>query len=277
MMANDLEGLLVVPLFIGGSPAKLAFSKEAAAGIRVIVNLRYSWSTDQGGMGTLPEPSSERETEFVQAAIATIREGRGVWGWEIGNEANNPREWPAGARLTAEDVARVYAKIWNAVEVSDRLSPGALDPYNAQAGDPRDWLRVIWQRIELIAGAEFVAAHGYVRGPDAALVGSTARFTDAPLLWQYLNYPGCVTALLDALPTAYRYHPVYVTEFNHLFVDVEPNWGWVRDSRAGEVISAAYAVAKAFAGVALYRWDGDAWAIRGNAAALDEVKGIGRV
>lgn len=275
MFANVARGLLMLPVFLGGAARALDYSAYERAGIRVIANLRYSWSTDCGGAGTLPTPGSPDEDAFIDAAISTIRTSAGVWGWEIGNEANNPREWPTGSTLTPDDVARVYAKIWNAVRPSDRLSPGALDPFNAQAGDPRAWLKAIWRSIELAAGAEFVTAHGYTRGPDPTLVGDMTRFGDDPLRWQYRNYPGCVTALLESLPNSYRELPVYVTEYNHLVTDVEPNWGWVRDSRAAEVVAAAHAAARGrFAGIALYRWDGDAWAVRENTAVLNAVKAI---
>ena len=84
-----------------------------------------------------------------------------------------------------------------------------------------------------------MTAHGYIRGPDANLVGSTAKFADWPLTWQYLNYPGCVTELLRYLPEQYETAPVYISEFNHLWKTVEPDWGWVNDARAGAVVGAA--------------------------------------
>jgi len=272
LKAQGLAGLLVVPVFLTGAGQKLDFSAYAAAGIRVIVNLRYSWSTDCGGMGTFPVPGSIRETAFINAAVWTIRESVGVWGWEIGNEANNPREFPAGAALTAASVAHVYNAIWDSVRVTDRLSHGALDPFNAAAEDPRDWLRGIYT---LAHGADFVAAHGYTRGPDPALVGDPERFSDDPLRWQYRNYPGCVTALLEALPDSYRELGVYVTEFCHLWKTSEATGdaGWVTDARAADVIRAAHAAAQmaGFAGIALYRWSGDAWAVSGNGAVLGAV------
>ena len=273
LVANGLRGLLVIPTFLGTTAQTLDYTAFANAGIRVLVNLRYSWSTDMGGAGTLPQPYTAPGNEFVAAAIATIRNSRGVWGWEIGNEANNPREWPRGETLTASGVARLYNQIWNGVRESDLLSPGALDPFNAQAGDPRDWLATIYGSI---AGADFLSFHGYSRGPDPAQIGSLDRFADAPLQWQYLNYPGCVAALWKALPSAYQGKPVYVTEYNHLYKDQEPNWGWVTDERAARVVQRAYAAAQEanLAGVALYRWTGDAWAVHDNAAVLGAVRDL---
>jgi hypothetical protein len=269
MRAEGAGDLLVVPAFLGGHATRFDFSREAEAGIRVIVNLRYSWSTDLGGAGTLPPLSAN--DRFVAAAIETIKSSAGVWGWEIGNEANNPREWPRGERLYPSDVTAVYNDIYD--QVSSRVAPGALDPFNAEAGDPRDWLEYTYSTI---SGAEFVTAHGYVRGPDPALVGSEARFADDPLRWQYLNYPGCVTELLKALPVAYQGHEVYVTEFNHLWKTVEGDWGWVDDVRAGEIVDVAhYAAAGAgLAGLAIYRWQGDEWQVRDNYHVLEAVKAL---
>lgn len=270
LIARGLRGLVVRPIYLGTTAQMLDFSAAAAAGLQVLVNLRYSYARDNGGAGTFPLPGTPAWYLFVEAAARTMITSRGVWGWEVGNEANNPREFPDDGPLTATDVAQTYdairERVWQST-ARPRMAPGALDPFNAEAGDPRDWLRRIWTEIQ---GAEFVGAHGYVRGPDPALVGSTARFADAPLQWQYLNFPGCVTALLQALPAQYVGLPVYVTEFNHLWTTGEGNWGWVDDARAAEVVRRARGAATAygFAGLALYRWAGDAWGIQNNQAVL---------
>jgi hypothetical protein len=276
MMDQGLRGLIVRPVYLGTAAQQLDFSAEAAAGLRVIVNLRYSFARDNGGQGTLPLPGTPAWVLFCEAAARTIITSQGVWGWEIANEANNPREFPAEGALTADAVALAYnlirERVWEST-VRPRMTPGALDPFNAQAGDPRAWLATIWQ---LITGAEFVSAHGYVRGPDPALVGSEARFADAPLQWQYLNYPRCVTALLSYLPAWAKALPVYVTEFNHLWKTVEGDWGWVDDDRAACVVERAWEAAQEWglAGVALYRWAGDAWAIQQNATVLASLAGV---
>ncbi|RLI52508.1 MAG: hypothetical protein DRO87_13095, partial [Candidatus Thorarchaeota archaeon] len=176
-------GFLLQPAFIGGDAWHIDASALKAKGIRAIVNLRYSWSTDCGGAGTLPLPNTAEWQKFVDAAVATILGSSGVWGWSIGNESNNPREFPLTGSLTPQSVVQTYNYISNRCGTA-RLSPGALDPFNAQAGDPRDWLVEIFNGIDRV---DFIDVHGYIRGPDAALVGSDAKFTDDPLKWQYLN------------------------------------------------------------------------------------------
>ncbi len=277
LMSQALPGLIVRPIYLGTHPQMLDFDTEKDARLRVIVNLRYSFARDNGGQGTLPVPGTPAWALFVEAAAQTILTSQGVWGWEIGNEANNPREFPEAGSLTPEMVAETYNAIrewvWQKSTARPQMAPGALDPYNAQAGDPRDWLRGIWNTIR---GAEFIAVHGYVRGPDPALLSSTAKFADAPLQWQYLNYPRCITELLKYLPAQWQELPVYVTEFNHLYKTAEPDWGWVSDARAAEVVRAAYQAASqaGFAGLALYRWAGDEWRIQGNTAVLNALEAL---
>ena len=192
LLIENGGGFLVQPLFIGGSPAMINAAAAQSAGVKLVVRLCYSWSTDKGGAGALPLFGSPEWQVFVDAAVQTINQSSGVWGWEIGNECNNPRESPLAGPLTPQSVIETY----NYISVrctQSRLTTGALDPFNALLGDPQDWAKSVYGGI---VRADFISVHGYVRGPDPALVGSTAKFTDAPLLWQSLNYPGCCTDLL---------------------------------------------------------------------------------
>jgi hypothetical protein len=211
--------------------------------------------------------------KFIRGAIYLIDHSIGVWGWTISNEANNLRESPDGVRLRAFDVVEAYNRIRRGVAADIRMSPGALDPFNAQLGNVADWFSIIYENID---GADFVAMHGYIRGPDSSLVLSKDKFQDAPLQWQSLNYVGCVLDLLEYLPDKYKELPVYVTEFNHLWISTEADGkcGWVTDQRAGEVIAAAYGVALAnkFGGLAIYRWMSDDWFVYNNHQVLDTVR-----
>jgi len=270
-LSDKGDSLLVLPFFIGGTSRKLDFTTLEAKGIKVIVNLRYSWSTDMGGGGTLPSPITIEWDKFIASAAETINTSVGVYAWEIGNEYNNPREWPTNKNLTAEDVTLIYNKI--RAKVGDvKMCPGAVDPFNAVAGDPREWVRRIYNNI---TGAGMTTFHGYTRGAQPENVDSLAKFTDAPLLYQYLNYSGCVETLREVLPNAYKILPVYITEFNH-FTKYNGTYGWENDANAAETIERAYAAAQnnKYSGIAIYRWQGDDWTIKDKGNLLSTIENI---
>ena len=278
MKAEGIEGVLCVPLFIGLNSCPLDFSSIAGAGINVIVNLRHSYAHRDGGSGTLPHSSDDGR--FVDAVLGTMDNAKGVWGWTLCNEHNVPDEWhDADDPISPARYAAVYNTVWeNAPET--RIAPGAIDPFNAQYMDCREYWQQVWNSVH---GADFVAAHGYVRGPDPALCWSDARFSNDPLTWQYLNYFGCVQTLLEALPDQYGRLPVIVTEFNHLWRDGgEGDWGWVNDERARRVVEAAAQRAQEWnagarnpvVGICLYRWKGDAWEAYDNLHVLAAIRDV---
>lgn len=276
LINNTEQSVLCLPIFVDDAPQFLDFAEAEANGVRVIVNLRYSWSTDFGGQGTLPPP--DRRVRFIASCSETMapydpilrRGSRGVWGWTIGNETNNPREWPRNYELTPEYVATVYNEIYSRTDVC--LAPGAVDPFFGPGSDNREWFKYIWEHI---SGAHFVPVHGYIRGPNPALLDSEEQFSHDPLKWQYLNFPRCCETLLLTLPDWARGLDAYVTEFNHLWRTVEPDWGWVNDIRAKEVILAAMSAIETvpqIKGLAVYRWRGDDWDTYNNEYVLDAVR-----
>jgi len=273
MIANAPFGLLYVPLAIGPHERVLDFTAEFEAGIDVYVNLRFGWSTETGE-GTLPRP--DQADDFVTACLNTIHNSHGVMGWTIANEMNNPREWPVGHTVTPDYFAEIYNQIYNNTDVT-RLSPGAIDPYNGQAGDSRIWFQEMWEAID---GADYIDLHGYIRGPDRTLCWSDDEFQDAPLLGMGLNYLRCCTDLLPYLPGWATNLPFVVSEWNHLYPEVEPEWGWVNDERGREVVLAAYDRALDWnssnganqcVGLAMYRWRGDEWEVHDKPQVLTAI------
>lgn len=278
MIENGVRGAVCVPTYIGTDARVLDYRAAQDAGIEVCLNLRYSWSVDKGGQGTLPPVTNERA--FIDAAIETVLSSRGVIAVTVGNEANNPREWPHDRALIPADVVRIYDEIRAGVSGRVMTAPGAVDPFYGPGSDNGAWFRNVWN---VIAGAEFVDVHGYIRGPEAELCQSAARFGNDPLRWQSLNYWGCCKTLLEMLPERYRTAPVMVSEFNHLWRTVEPDWGWVTDARAGAVVRAAADAARAWneAGgrnpvrwLCLYRWSGDEWAVEHNTEVRAAVRAV---
>jgi len=258
---NAPKGVSYIPLFIGDTGRELHYNHG-----RVMVNLRYSWSVDKGGEGNIPPPS--RVDNFVDACVNTINNSTGVWGWSIGNEMNNPREFPRGGS-TPESFVSIYNKIYDRVGLN-WIAPGAVDPLYGPGSNNMDWFTYIWKNIK---GASFVDIHGYIRGPIPELCWSDAKFEHAPLQWQYLNFIGSCATLINALPSHYRSLPVYITEFNHLWKTIEPNFGWVNDERAYKVVEAAIKRIKEYNsvgslnridGLMIYRWAGDEWDVCNN-------------
>ena len=123
-------------------------------------------------------------------------------------------------------------------------------------------------------GASFVDVHSYIRGPIPSLCWSEAKFSDDPLRWQYLNFIGSCTTLITTLPSHYWSLPVYITEFNHIWKTVEPDFGWVNDERAYRVVEAAVkrigeynaitGSRSEIRGLMIYRWFGDEWGVSNN-------------
>lgn len=268
MIERGVRGAIRVQVYLGTDGQSIDYSAAQAAGIDVFLDIRHSWSTDKGGTGTLPPLADE--AAFVRAAASTIINAKGLRGATISNEANNPREWPADRALTPADVVRVYNAIRAEVDGVVPMAPGAVDPFYGPGSDNREWHGVVWAGV---SGAEFVDVHGYVRGPNPELCWDGTRFSNDPLRWQGLNYWLCCQTLLEALPEHYHSLPVLVSEFNHLWKTVEPDWGWVTDERAAAVVVEATERAQSWntKGVnpvrwlCLYRWDGDEWVLKENA------------
>jgi hypothetical protein len=192
MRNQGMRGVCLVPRAVQTQPTTINCLNLAHAGIKVLVRLNWGWAD---GTGTVPPP--EHEDAWVDAIIATIAASRdkGVWGWIIGNEVNNPVEWPGGYpnptyMVSPAYYVRLYNRIWRGVQVNDLIAPVPLDPYNVvaqqfgQPADPRDWAQYIYAHI---AGADFLALHTKTQGNDPAECWSDATFTDWPLIGRFLH------------------------------------------------------------------------------------------
>jgi len=267
---QGLAGTVYVPLYVGTGVSGLNLQGYADQGFKIYYNLRFSYSTDKGGAGTLP-PENELD-DFVEACLGTMRASTGIAGYAIGNEWNNPRESPKNFDLSPTYVAAVYNEIWRRKPEGARVSLGAVDPFFGPGSDCGWWFDEVMKQVE---GMDFIDLHGYVRGPNAGLVWSMEMFGDDPLRWQYLNYFGCVETMLRRLPARFHDLPVIVSEFNHLWKTSEEvgDLGWVDDERATAVLHNAIARAlewneagghNPIEAVIAYRWSGDEWAIDGR-------------
>lgn len=236
-------------------PASLDYQALADAGILVIVRLNWGYAD---GTGTVPAPHDR--AAFVSALAQTIQRCRGAWGFTIGNEVNNPSEWPGGyPNATYAPTPEYYVAIYNEVarQVEARMAPVALDPYNVVAGqfglpaDPRDWARMIYGAASRV---DFVCLHAKTQENDPAQCWSRAKFTHAPLEDRYLHLR-TVEDQLAWVPARYADRPVYVTEVNPQYrtgggLGWDPgNAEWVKQA------TAYFHTQSRISGLMFYRYD----------------------
>jgi hypothetical protein len=224
----------------GASPVKDWANPNVGFG--TLVRLNNGYNDGYRGPGTIPEP--HRYDEFAGKCAAWVQ--RTMSGlssdytatFVIGNEMNNPREWPNpngnsntinfGAAITPQGYADCFNRVYRAVKniaPNVRVVPGAVDPYNAQYMDCLTYFTQMLARIDNLDGFAF---HTYTHGHDVNLITSLQTFKADPLRWQYYDFRSYVT-LIDHLPAKWRDKPIFITESDQ----TDPAWtggrnGWVR-------------------------------------------------
>jgi hypothetical protein len=191
-----------------------AYSDWARNGYGVIARL----NNDYGGSGTVPVPS-EYDRFAAQCAqwvhnSPLPQPGRVIW--LIGNEMNNPREWPGegsdpSKAITPESYAACFNKVRaaiKAVQPNAIVVPGAVDPFQGPSISCLDWFRRMLANIQDLDG---LGLHCYTHGYTPNLVPSLATFQDPPLQQQYYHLRAYST-FLDLIPPRHRRKPVYITE-----------------------------------------------------------------
>ena len=228
----------------------------------VIVRL----NNDYGGSGTIPVTG--QYAAFAERCANWVRNSQGCHLWIIGNEMNNPREWPnqsetepgnnIGDAITPERYAECFNRVRAAIKaVSPRhlVIPGAVDPYNARAGSSLDWFKRMLAKLDDVDG---FALHAYTQGGSASLVSSLDPFGDDPLRWQYYHFR-CYTTFLDAIPARWRNKPVFITETNATPTANEMAWsggrnGWTQAAYAEIQRWNQQPHAQQIRALLLYRW-----------------------
>lgn len=191
------------------------YSTWARQGYGVIVRL----NNDYGGSGTIPVPS--RYEWFAEQCRRWVKNSRDCLIWVIGNEMNNPREWPnqdpynpgnnPADEITPERYATCFNKVRAAIKsVQPRaiVVPGAVDPFQGPRMSCLDYFR---RMLDAIVDLDGIALHCYTHGYTPDLVSSLDTFQNDPLRWQYYHFRSYLT-FLDVIPPRYRYKPIYITE-----------------------------------------------------------------
>lgn len=223
-------------------------------------------NNDYGGSGTIPVTG--QYSAFAERCANWVRNSKGCHLWIIGNEMNNPREWPnqnetepgnnIGDAITPERYAECFNRVRAAIKaVSPRhlVIPGAVDPYNARAGSSLEWFKRMLAKLDDVDG---FSLHAYTQGGSASLVSSLEPFGDDPLRWQYYHFR-CYTTFLDAIPARWRSKPVFITETNATPTATEPAWsggrnGWTQAAYAEIQRWNQQPHAQQIRAMLLYRW-----------------------
>lgn len=259
--ANGRAGWVLFTEVTNGA-GSAAYADWANRDWGVIVRL----NNDYGGSGTIPVTG--QYTAFAERCANWVRNSKGCHLWIIGNEMNNPREWPnqdetnpgnnVGDAITPERYAECFNRVRAAIKsVSPRhlVIPGAVDPYNARAGSSLDWFKRMLAGLDDVDG---FALHAYTQGGSASLVSSLDPFGDDPLRWQYYHFR-CYTTFLDAIPARWRNKPVFITETNATPTGTEPAWsggrnGWTQAAYAEIQRWNQQPHAQQIRALLLYRW-----------------------
>jgi hypothetical protein len=263
MRQQRMTGCCLVHFNVTDAIVPVDFSRLENAGIQVICRVNYNYG---GGAGTVP-PLDQVET-WADKVAPTIIGSSGVWGWIIANEQNNPAE---GAIHPAHYVT-AYNAVWDRVAGVARLAPGAIDSYNAETGDPRDYIQHVYENIH---GLDFIPLHGKTQGSDPQQVWSYDTFTDPPLIGRYYHLR-TLEDQLSWIPPRFSGVPVYVTELNPQR-KLDGSNGWQGGAVGAEWVREAYRYCTSLgriAGVCFYRWEADAWAIQNDQQILDAIRGL---
>ncbi len=131
----------------------------------------------------------------------------------IGNEMNNPREWPnpdgdpnqfnLACAITPQGYADCFNRVYRAIKAvapNARVVPGAVDPYNALYLECMQYFTQMLARIDALDGFAF---HTYTHGPETSRITSLETFGNDPLRWQYYDFRS-YTTLLDHIPAKWR-------------------------------------------------------------------------
>ncbi len=276
-------GWVLITEPVGANPATACGNRNAyydwsRAGFGVIARLNYGYH----GAGTLPPQASYSSfvaacARWVELSIDPLDRQHGCHIWIIGNEMNNPREWPGnkdgkgGEPITPDAYARcfnaVYAAI-KAVQPGAIVCPGAVDPYNAEAGDSKDWFTQMLSQITALDG---IVLHAYTHGPAPSLITSKATFEHDPLTWQYYNFLAYRT-FMDLIPGQWREVPVFITETDQVEAWRDANDGWAREAYAEIHRWNQSAHHQQIRCLLLYRWQWDQWALERKPNVLNDFK-----
>ena len=282
-----------------GAGGDLSTYREwANDGFGILARLNHGY----GSSGTIPEPHQYDDfartcAAFVRRSIDPHNPQSGCHTWIIGNEMNNPREYPGnhegagGHPITPEGYANCFNRVYRAIKqvyssipglsASDgRVVMGAVDPYNAVAGCNGDWFVRALRRIEALDG---ISLHAYTHGSAPELITdrktfgqehlAAKRFPSKKLTWQYYNFYAYRT-FMDLIPAKWRGVPVFITETDQVQKEwANVNSGWVKRMYAEVNSWNSDPNRQKIRCALLFRWEAsDGWQIKDKPNVLQDLK-----
>ena len=243
------RGWVLITEEVGRDPQRAGQNRElyvdwSERGFGVIARLNHGYE----GTGTIPDPPhyqdfAETCARWVERSIDRDKPAHGCHIWIIGNEMNNPREWPGnqggvgGRPITPESYADCFNRVYDAIKAVQPdaiVCPGAVDPYYGPGSDNAQWFRRMLLHINSLDG---FALHTYTHGADPALITSTHRFgmdehgnwvdPGNILRWQYYNFYAYRT-YMGMIPARWRHVPVFITETDQVDPWADVDSGWVQ-------------------------------------------------
>ena len=290
------EGIGRNPDAAGGNRA--TYTDWVKRGFGLIARLNNGYDSS----GTIPEPPyydafAQTCARWVERSLDPNSPAGSCHIWIIGNEMNNPREWPGnvggvgGRPITPESYADCFNRVYRAIKAVQPdaiVCPGAVDPYYGPGSDNRQWFLSMLARIIELDG---IVLHAYTHGSDPALITSTRRFgqneqgvwtdPDNPLKWQYYHFYAYRT-YMEMIPARWRHVPVFITETDQIEPWADVNSGWVRAAYAEIDRWNRQPHAQQIRALLLYRWpkvgdwpnnpNDDRWWIEGKQGVIDDFR-----
>lgn len=215
-------------------------------------------------MGTIPTHHDTRH-KFMMEAIREINRVMrpGIGFVTIGNEPNNPFEWPQGEKLTPLHVADAYKGIRDWVHWGIRMGLPALDPYNFESGlTPQQWIREMVGRVGKDA-IQAIFLHAKTQGSDPAQVESPEKFRVGGLQGNFYHFRAVEDQLREYKELGLGHLPVIIKEANPQRKN-DGSLGW-EPSRAVEWLRAAQVYCDKLASI----WQGPVYVVFYRFATYD--------
>jgi murein DD-endopeptidase MepM/ murein hydrolase activator NlpD len=272
MRDNGVLGWALHTFALRTSAAPQDMTRFENAGIKMLIRLNYDFHPN----GNLPSEGHSDVDAFIDACVETMRQSRGVWGFILGNETNNPHEFPQGAIISSDYYTRLYNRLWQRKPDGVRLAPQAIDPYFGPGSDSREYWRHITKNI---SGADFLTIHPKTQDSNPDNCDSNARFSDDPLKWQFLHLRS-YEPLLAIVPDRFNNLPVIATEVNPQRHNDMATLGWQEDQGANWVRRSIkhfrtrnqQQARLPIIGIIFYRFSADEWELRPKQSILNAIK-----